>query len=61
MEAITEARHAHKELSLLQETHSKTEKELQRLKLLYEVPYPTPPHLPRVHLSCSPWAPSLPL
>jgi len=36
LEAITESRHANKELGVLQETHSKTEKELLRLKHLYE-------------------------
>jgi len=36
LESITEARHAQKNLSVLQETSSKTEKELERLKHLYD-------------------------
>jgi chromosome segregation ATPase len=36
LQAITEARHAQKELGVLQENHSKTEKELTRVKHLYE-------------------------
>jgi chromosome segregation ATPase len=36
LQSITEARHAQKELGVLQENHSKTEKELTRVKHLYE-------------------------
>jgi len=36
LQAITDARHAQKELSVLQENHSKMEKELTRVKHLYD-------------------------